>query len=489
MFSAKRKRTARAVSRKKNSFLYYLTDDGQNIRVCKTFYLSTLDISQKRINNYHATKSEAAATPTHHLWGKKGNNTVPEEVKNGIRRHIKSIPRVEAHYVRADTNKEYISQWGLSVTALYRKYIEQCEADETTPAKLHLYRHIFNTEFNIAFHFPKKDRCDKCEEIKANQRPTNEEKAGYDAHIRGKLETKEERDRDRASIDTFAVCFDLENVFALPRANVSNFFYRRKLNVFNMTAHCSVDKQGYGAIWNEAQSGRSGNDIASSVMKLLHVIVEDHTDDPRIRKITLWSDSCVPQNRNSVFSTAIRHFMLQHPMVKEIEHKYCQPGHSSIQEVDNFHSQIETACGPAEIYSPVGLMRILKVVNKFRVVQMKPEDFKEYQEIAVRCKKYSEIPYTKVKSLLYTKDEPKVVRFKTTFQEDFKAVTVIRRIGTRTNNGSAAQATTDYVADVFRGLKTAKHTNGLQDAKKKDIKAMLKYMPAADKVYMSLISQ
>ncbi len=60
---------------------------------------------------------------------KKGNNTVPEEVKNGIRSNIKSIPRVEAHYVRADTNKEYISQWGLSVTALYRKYIEQCEAD------------------------------------------------------------------------------------------------------------------------------------------------------------------------------------------------------------------------------------------------------------------------------------------------------------------------------------------------------------------------
>ena len=97
-------------------------------------------------------------------------------------------------------------------------------------------------------------------------------------------------------------------------------------------------------------------------------------------------------------------------MVKEIEHKYCQPGHSSIQEVDNLHSQIETACGPAEIYSPVGLMRILKVVNKFRVIQMKPEDFKEYQEIAVRSKTYSDMHYTKVKTLLYTKGEPKVIR-------------------------------------------------------------------------------
>ena len=55
---------------------------------------------------------------------------------------------------------------------------------------------------------------------------------------------------------------------------------------------------------------------------------------------------------------------------------------------------------------------------------MKPEDFKEYQEIAVRCKKYSEIPYAKVKSLLYTMDEPNVIRYKTAFQEDFKAVNI-----------------------------------------------------------------
>ena len=88
-----------------------------------------------------------------------------------------------------------------------------------------VYRHVFNTEFNIAFHFPKK--CDKCEEIKANHRSTNEEKADYDAHIRGKLETKEERDRYRASIDTFAVCFDLEKcIRTSPRKRVQLLLYK-----------------------------------------------------------------------------------------------------------------------------------------------------------------------------------------------------------------------------------------------------------------------
>ena len=94
-------------------------------------------------------------------------------------------------------------------------------------------------------------------------------KRKHEEHLAGKLETKTERDKDREDDNKFTVCFDLENVFALPTAEVSNFFYKRKLNVYFMTAHCSVDKRGYGAMWNEAQNGRAGNDIASSVMKLL----------------------------------------------------------------------------------------------------------------------------------------------------------------------------------------------------------------------------
>ena len=65
------------------------------------------------------------------------------------------------------------------------------------------------------------------------------------------------------------ICFDLQNVYSLPKAEVSNFFYRRKLNVYNMTAHTSTDKQGYGALWTEGQSGRSANDIASLVVEIL----------------------------------------------------------------------------------------------------------------------------------------------------------------------------------------------------------------------------
>ena len=303
---------------------------------------------------------------------------------------------------------------------MLNRIIAELAQTKNIPGKLHLYRTIFNTEFNIEFQSPKKDRCDTCEAMKMNDHPTDAQKDAHDAHLAGKLETKTERDNDRKNNEQFTICFDLQNVFALPKADVSNFFYRRKLNVYHMTAHCSGDKRGYGELWHDGQNGRSGNDIASSVMQLLDAIVENNADDPRIKHIILWSDSCVPQNRNSILSTAMKVFMKHHPSILSVVHKYCEPGHSSIQEVDNLHSEIERVCGSAEIYSPVGLIRMLKNVCRSRplkLIQMKPECFKDYKSIAQQCH-FQRVPYTKVKCIMYEKNEPKILRYKTAFSAE-----------------------------------------------------------------------
>ena len=165
---------------------------------------------------------------------------------------------------------------------LHEEYVKQCTKNNQIPGKLHLYTKIFNEEFNIAFQQPKKDRCDICEAAKMNDHATTEASEQYSSHLKSKLETKDERDKDRKNKDSFVVCFDLQKVFSLPSAEVSNFFYRRKLSVYHQTAHCSVDKKAYTALWNEGQNGRSGNDIASSVITVLEAIVKKHASDPRI---------------------------------------------------------------------------------------------------------------------------------------------------------------------------------------------------------------
>ena len=210
------------------------------------------------------------------------------------------------------------------------------------PVKKHLYETVFNTEFNLGFHIPKKDRCDTCEAFYHATSPSQKAVDEQQVHIAAKERTKGERDADRKLTDNShaVLCFELQNVIGLPRANVSSFFYRRKLNVYNLTAHCAVGdtKKGLCALWHEGMSGRSGNDIASSVVKILEETVKLY---PSVSNVTMWSDSCIPQNKNSVMTCALISFLLRNSNIQSLTQKFGEPGHSAIQEVDSVHSQIE----------------------------------------------------------------------------------------------------------------------------------------------------
>ncbi|KAF2883729.1 hypothetical protein ILUMI_22445 [Ignelater luminosus] len=74
-----------------------------------------------------------------------------------------------------------------------------------------------------------------------------------------------------------------------------------------------------------------GNDIASALIRILKEIVKDHAE---IKELTLWSDSCTPQNRNSLVSYAIAHFMTKQNTLEKVILKYSTPGHSCVQEID-----------------------------------------------------------------------------------------------------------------------------------------------------------
>lgn len=123
---------------------------------------------------------------------------------------------------------------------MYRLYVDSVE----NPVKESLYRWIFNHEFNLEFFKPKNDRCDVCEAYKANNKPSEKDTEHFNIPKAEKEAVKNVSDmhRDLAkkaldSSNTCVVAFDLENVFALPKAEVSNFFYKRKLNCYNLTTH------------------------------------------------------------------------------------------------------------------------------------------------------------------------------------------------------------------------------------------------------------
>ena len=186
----------------------------------------------------------------------------------------------------------------------------------------------------------------------------------------------------------------MQNVFSLPIAQVSNFFYKRKFSVYNLTGHCNLDSTTYCSIWTEAQTGRSGNDKASALNKILKAVTEKFSD---INKIILWSDSCVPQNKNRVNSMMILKFLETHPNIKELHHKYSVPGHSHIQEVDAVHSAIERHLRGVSIYSPVSLIKHLLKMKyqkvKLHIMQLQKTDFYNYN---IASQSFTWIPFTKI---------------------------------------------------------------------------------------------
>ncbi|KAK3788808.1 hypothetical protein RRG08_029255 [Elysia crispata] len=123
---------------------------------------------------------------------------------------------------------------------------------------------------------------------------------------------------------------------------------------------------------------------------MLEKLVENKPD---ITSITTCRDSCTPQNRNNVISYAAIDCLKRHPHVTSFTIKYSVPGRSWVQEVDNMHSSIEKALKANEIFSPVGLIRVLLQVRQYqphKLLQMEKTDFRDFQGCS---KLYQELPH------------------------------------------------------------------------------------------------
>lgn len=233
----------------------------------------------------------------------------------------------------------------------------------------------------------------------------------------------------------------------------------------------------YCAIWHEMFMGRTGNDIASAVVSILERVF---SDNPDISNIVLWSDSCVPQNRNSLMSYAIAFLLQEHPNIATITMKFSTPGHSCVQEIDNVHSCIERVLKKTEYFSPVSLIRLLLKVNlrkPYCIIQMKADHFKDFKTCAGQFD-YKKVPYSKVKSL----------RFSQAFFELEYKISFIGESWIKVNLKSSTPRTRTAAASLIVPIpKLADIKNSISAEKISAIKAMLTHMPEVDRQYYTAI--
>jgi hypothetical protein len=83
------------------SFKYYFTVKGTKIQVSKSFFLSTLQISQEPVHNAHKNKHPIIGYPKPYETGSAKGHGIPEYPKNDLRKHLTSFPVVESHYFRS----------------------------------------------------------------------------------------------------------------------------------------------------------------------------------------------------------------------------------------------------------------------------------------------------------------------------------------------------------------------------------------------------
>jgi predicted aldo/keto reductase-like oxidoreductase len=124
-------------------------------------------------------------------------NTIPDASVQKVRDHINSFETVESHYCRRNSKMLYLPA-GLSLPKMYSLYVQLYSLEAAEPVKLSFYRFIFNTEFNLSFHRPKKDQCDICQTFE-NSLPEEKEtlKFQYEKHVINKSKAREHKEADK----------------------------------------------------------------------------------------------------------------------------------------------------------------------------------------------------------------------------------------------------------------------------------------------------
>lgn len=217
----------------------------------------------------------------------------------------------------------------------------------------------------------------------------------------------------------------------IPRGDVSAFFYRSKLNVFNFTIYDLRTNDCECYVWDEANGHRGVNELGSCILKYLQKKGSE-TDS----EVIFYSDNCAGQQKNK-FMLAVYLYAVRNLGVKSITHKFLIKGHSQ-NEGDSAHSLIERQVkyhlrgGP--IYTPDMFISCIRAAKKrgtpFTVNELSYKEFFSVKQLALDMGPLimKNLRISDVKVIKVLRESPSVIYFKNSYNDaEFKEATVIKR--------------------------------------------------------------
>jgi len=269
----------------------------------------------------------------------KNHKAIDPLIKDSVCNHIKLYPTIESHYLRKQTTRTFISG-ELNISKMHRMFEQYCiENGMLKWANLTAYRRIFNYDFNIGFHIPKKDQCSVCETYTNTIQKTQEVEEIKLKHDLEKNASRKEKEMDKQNAIngmTFFACFDLQAMIT-PDGEISNFYYKRRLATYNLTIYNMKNGDGACYVWNETIAKRGANEIGSCILNFLQNCFNGTTES--LSNVIFYSNKCAGQNKNK-FITSLYIYAVLTMNIQSIRHKYLIVGHTQ-NEGDCMHSVIE----------------------------------------------------------------------------------------------------------------------------------------------------
>ena len=437
---APKQRVGKNTNKRKVSRYYSFPKGDLRVPVCQKFFCATLSISEKVIQ--HALKAKGAAGTFEssdrrgkHAPGKKS----PERNLEGARMHIRSFPAMESHYCRKDSQRKYLDA-RLNIRKMHRDlYPQWCHQYGYTPVSEKVYRGIFNSEFNLGFHQPKKDQCNTCSKYKNLLGDAKEAyQPIYDEHVVRKQESNTMKEADKKSSQTDesvkAITFDLEAVLYTPYTDVSLLYYKRKLAIYNFTIYEQDSKDGYCFLWPESEGKRGADEIATCLLAYIRSL------PATIHHIKSFSDTCGGQNRNVHVAAAMLYAVRSIDHLHTIDLKFMESGHSSM-EVDSMHAAIERERKHQKIYNTHEWGMICKAARRgrgsvpYEVYELKHTSFYDFHQLSdqlIKNRSYTtdgqKINWLKLKWLRFIKQKPNSFFCKQRLTDDeFMEVNVVQQ--------------------------------------------------------------
>ena len=362
------------------SRFYTLPDaSGQNVFVCKSFFLKTLGYSSDKVitSTLLATPSGALTPPADKRGKHAPANKKTDDTRKLITDHIQSHNPSISHYRREHAPNRLYLPGDLTITGMHKDFQEK---HPDVSVCYETYRKVLD-EMNISFAKLGEEECELC--MIYNKHEHDSQDSESCTKCRDWLEHNERArlartcyitDKDAPSDKNWArLSTDMQKILMLPAMpGVKTAVFTRRLVAFHQTfaplGKRTKSTPAVGVIWNEAIAGRNADDVASAFAKCFD---SDSCRDAKY--FVIWCDNCTGQNKNWTLYTALCFTVNKPGGPEQITLKYLERGHT-FMSADSFHACVEKSMKQkGSVYDFADFSDIIR--KNGLVLEMSPTDF------------------------------------------------------------------------------------------------------------------